>query len=84
MRYLEKMISRFVRRWFPSARQAMDLTTGTPKQFCRAIQESKRKSADEAARATTPMCKYCRTQPSTEGVSCDKCWTEVLHDIHDI
>ena len=32
-------------------------------------------------RATTPMCEYCRAQPATEGVYCDKCLLEVVHDM---
>ena len=27
------------------------------------------------------MCKYCRAQPATEGVYCDKCLLEVAHDM---
>ena len=29
----------------------------------------------------TPMCKYCRAQPATEGVYCDKCLLEVVRDM---
>ena len=32
-------------------------------------------------RATTPMCKYCRAQPATEGVYCDRCLPKVACDM---